>query len=230
MASVHDEHRVRVRKEFLSRGFNDSTPEHKILEMLLFYSIPRRDTNELAHKLIDHFGSFSNLLEADAASIMEIDGVGEYTAALIKLILPIVRVYQNQKKEIDPGFDNMAELHDYFVKKYIGITKEMFSVMCFDASGRMCGFDFLSSGDVAAVGVTSRMVLEVVLRHNARCVIICHNHPGGYALPSSADIELTSQVINALKAIDVALTDHIILCTDDYVSMAESELYKYLFK
>ena len=228
MSSVHDKHRQRVRKEFLARGFDESTPEHKILEMLLFYSIPRKDTNELAHNLIDRFGSLSNLLEAETKTLMEVDGVGENTAALIKLILPIAKVYQNQKKNRNSSFGSMDEIGEYLTRKYIGFTKEMFSVMCFDNMGKMCGFDFLSSGDISSVGVTSRMVLEKVLNHNATNAIICHNHPGGSAMPSSEDLELTGQIAAALKSISVRLVDHIIICGNDYVSFRQSTQYKHM--
>ncbi len=230
MAGVHDEHRQRVRKEFLARGFNENTPEHKVLEMLLFYSIPRKDTNELAHQLIDYFGSFSALLEATPEEIMKVKGVGENTVALIKLMLPVLMLYQNQKLNPVDRYDNMNEICNYFMKKYLGITKEQFSVMCFDSSGRQCGFDFLSSGDVSSVGITSRMVVETVIKNNATSIIIAHNHPGGNALPSADDIHVTEKIANALKHINVKLADHIIICDDDYVSLEQSQKYKYLFE
>jgi len=230
MGSVHDKHRERVRKEFLARGFNENTPEHKVLEMLLFYSIPRVDTNELAHILIKRFGSFSALLEAKPEEIMKVKGVGENTTALIKLMLPIIALYQNQKLKPVDRYDDMNEISNYLMKKYIGFTKEIFSVMSFDSSGRLCGFDYLSSGDVASVGISSRMVAETVIKNNATSIIIAHNHPGGNALPSADDIHVTEKIANALKHINVNLIDHIILCDDDYVSLEQSVQYKYLFE
>lgn len=230
MAGIHDKHRERVRKEFLSRGFNENTPVHKILEMLLFYSIPRKDTNELAHKLINHFGSYSALLEADASELMKVDGVGENTAALIKLILPLAGAYERQKAAKNKKFDNTDQIYEYLRKRYYGITNEAFSVLSFDSAGRISGFDFLSSGDVASVGVTSRMVMETVLKHKASSVIIAHNHPGGVLLPSKDDVTVTQMLINALSQVNIRITDHLIICDDDYISFNQSANLKYLFE
>lgn len=229
MSTVHDKHRERVRKEFLERGFADNTPEHKILEMLLFYSIPRKDTNEIAHLLINRFGSLSNLLEADASEIMKVKGVGENTAALIKLILPLIRAYENNKPSSDISIYCMDEVGDFIFRKYFGQTNEIFSIACFDGKGELCGFDFLSSGDVASVGITSRMVIEKVLIRKGIYVVMAHNHPNGFALPSDQDLELTRMIANALNHINVKLVDHIIVGSDDYVSLKQSDSYKSLF-
>ena len=230
MAGIHDHHRERVRKEFLTRGFNENTPEHKLLEMLLFYSIPRKDTNELAHILINRFGSFAALLEADTSELLEINGIGENTAALIKLILPLAGAYERQKAAKNKKFNNTDEVYDYIRRKYYGITKETFSVLSFDSSGRITGFDFLSSGDVSSVGITSRMVMETVLKRKAVTVIIAHNHPGDSLLPSSSDIAVTEMLINALAQVNIRLIDHLIICDNDYVSFNQSSNLQYMFK
>lgn len=229
MAGIHDKHRERVRKEFLKRGFNENTPDHKILEMLLFYAIPRKDTNELAHILINHFGSLTAVLEADINELMKINGVGENAAALIKLILPIAGAYERSKLTKNTKFRNMDEIFEYFRKKYYGITNETFSILSFDAAGKVCGFDFLSSGDVAAVGITTRMVIETVIRHKATSAIIAHNHPQGSLLPSADDVIATEKISNAFKQINVLLVDHLIICDNDYVSLSVSKDYKHFF-
>ena len=229
MSGIHDKHRERVRKEFLSRGFNENTPDHKILEMLLFYAIPRRDTNELAHILINRFGSIAAVLEADVSELMEINGIGENAAALLKLILSLAGAYERSKLVKNKKFRNMDEVYEYFRKKYYGISKETFSILSFDATGRVCGFDFLSSGDVTAVGITTRMVMETILRHKATSAIIAHNHPYGSLLPSADDISATDRISNALKQINVLLIDHLIICDNDYVSLGESKNYQHFF-
>ena len=94
-ANPHEKHRQRVRKEFLENGFSDATPPHKILEMLLFYSIPRKDTNEIAHALLNRFGSISGVVDATPTELMSIDGIGESSVALIKLLIPIFRQYKS---------------------------------------------------------------------------------------------------------------------------------------
>lgn len=225
MENPHKEHRDRVRKEFLSRGFDQDTPKHKILEMLLFYCIPRKDTNILAHKLLERFGSFSGIFEADVNELMEIDGIGESAAAFLKLMLPIIRTYATEKRQKPNKVKSMDEIGDMLMEKYIGIKNEVFSIMSFNSKGEVCGFDFLSSGDVASVGITSRMVVETALKRNAVGLVLCHNHPGGVAMPSSSDLSVTQMIGDVLKQININFIDHIIVCDDDYVSLRLSKNY-----
>ncbi len=226
----HKEHRLRVRNEFLANGFSDSTPPHKILEMLLFYSIPRKDTNEIAHALLNRFGSLPAILEASSSELMTVDGIGENSAALIKLMLPIFRRYENSKSYKGKEFHSMDEICEIIQKKYIGFSNEVFAVTSFDSKGRITAFDILNQGDSAAVGITTRSVVEKVLERKAACAVISHNHPNGNALPSPADVETTKRILLALSHINIKLLDHVILCDDDYVSMAQSSQYQYIFK
>lgn len=230
MENPHKEHRDRVRKEFLSRGFDGETPKHKILEMLLFYAIPRKDTNILAHKLLEHFGSFSGIFEADVNELMKIDGIGESAAAFLKLMLPVIRTYVTEKRQKPNKVKSMDEIGDMLMEKYIGIKNEVFSIMSFNSKGEVCGFDFLSSGDVASVGITSRMVVETALKRNAVGLVLCHNHPGGVATPSTADLNVTRMINDVLKQININFIDHIIVCDDDYVSLRLSSNYSMYFE
>ena len=229
MENPHKEHRDRVRKEFLSRGFDQDTPKHKILEMLLFYCIPRKDTNILAHKLLDRFGSFSAIFEADTDELMEIEGIGENAAAFLKLMLPVIRTYATEKRRKPNKVKSMDEIGDMLMGKYIGLKNEVFSITSFNNKGEVCGFDFLSSGDVASVGITSRMVVETALKRNAVGLVLCHNHPGGVATPSVADLNVTRMINDVLKQININFIDHIIVCDDDYVSLRLSENYTMYF-
>lgn len=229
MENPHKEHRDRVRKEFLSRGFDQDTPKHKILEMLLFYCIPRKDTNILAHKLLDRFGSFSAIFEADTDELMEIEGIGENAAAFLKLMLPVIRTYATEKRRKPNKVKSMDEIGDMLMGKYIGLKNEVFSITSFNNKGEVCGFDFLSSGDIASVGITSRMVVETALKRNAVGLVLCHNHPGGVATPSVADLNVTRMINDVLKQININFIDHIIVCDDDYVSLRLSENYTMYF-
>lgn len=226
---IHAEHRNRVRNEILTNGIGEGTPLHKIVEALMFYSIPRKDTNEMAHLLCEKFGSLSDLLEANPNELKEIDGVGDNTVALFKLIMAASKRYYTEKTSKKDKFENMSEIHEYLKVKYLDQTKEMFGVMSFDSGGRFINFEFLSSGDVAAVGISSRMVMEKVINNKATSVILVHNHPGGNALPSEDDLTATKMIANALRSINVYLLDHLILCDGDYVSLAQSRDYKHIF-
>lgn len=223
---LHKEHRKRVRKEFIEHGFSDSTPPHKILELLLFYSIPRKDTNEIAHRLLNEFGSFSGILEADISDLMKVKGIGESSAVLIKLILPILRRYQCEKTAPTEKFENMDQICDYVIKKHFGYKSEIFMVTSFDNEGQLIACDKVGEGDVSSVGVSIREVVQVVLKRNSACVVLSHNHTSGLALPSKADIEMTQSLKTTLQQMGVKLLDHIIVVDNDCVSMLQSRNYR----
>ncbi len=227
--SIHSGHRERVRQDFLKNGFSETTPPHKIIEMLLFYSIPRRDTNETAHELLNRFGSISGILDAPVEQLTEVPGVNSNTAALIKLILPIARIYRNDKCAGVEKFGNMDEICAYLMNKYFGYNKEVFSVTSLSAGGKLIGYDILSEGNVSEVNISTREIIETVLKRRAACIVIAHNHPDGVALPSKEDIAVTETVNSALSHINVKLLDHIVIAGDDYVSMAQSKCFKYIF-
>lgn len=225
----HIGHRERVRREFLENGFSETTPPHKILEFLLFHSIPRRDTNEIAHELIDTFGSISGVLDASNEELLKVKGITENSVALIKLILPIASIYRSQKAKPETVFNSFDAIGRYLSEKYLSFNKEVLSITSFNSKGQIISFDILSEGDTSAVELSTRKLVETVLKRNPTCVIIAHNHPGGNALPSKADIELTEKCYEILKSINIKLLDHMILVSGDYISMAQSRDFKYIF-
>ena len=227
---IHDGHRKRLKEEFAISGFNSDTPPHKILEMLLFYSIPRIDTNELAHELINNFGSLSAVIDAKPQDIMKIKGAGESTATLFKFIRFISNYYVNEKRKDVKKFGSPFEICDYLLDKYIGFDKEVVSVISLDNLGGFLGFDIIGEGDITSVGISLRKIIEVAFKRNAVAIILAHNHPHGEAVPSAADLETTLKIAEALKNINVSLTDHIILSDGDYISFRLSEMYCDIFK
>jgi len=227
--NLHDDHRERVRNEFLAHGFDDSTPLHKVLEMLLFYSIPRKDTNELAHELANRFGSLEGVLEASPEELKKIKGIGDNTVAFLKFLIFITGKYRSEKQIENKRFATMAAVADYLYGKYLGCKKEMFAVTTFNGKGEILAFDVINKGDVSSVGFSVREVIEVVLKRNAVAVMLYHNHPGGQATPSNEDLLETVKIFDALAHIDVALLDHIVVTEGDYVSMRQSAKYKNIF-
>lgn len=227
--NIHSGHRERVKRDFLENGFNETTPPHKIIEMLLFYSIPRKDTNETAHELLNRFGSVSGILDASVEQLTEVAGVNINTAALIKLIIPIARIYKSDKSTAAEKFESIDGLCDYLMNKYFGYDREVFTVLSLTAGGKLIGCDVLSEGNISEVNISTREVIETVLKRRAACAVIAHNHPDGVALPSREDIDVTETVKNALSHINVKLLDHIVIAGDDYVSMAQSKCFKYIF-
>lgn len=225
-------HRERVREEFLANSFNDSTPDHKILEMLLFYSIPRKNTNVIAHDLLDRFGSLSAVFEADITELKKIDGVGENTAIFLKLMVHVTKRYLTEKKitKKSARTTDISNFYEYITLQYFGKTTEFFMMTSFDVKGKLTGTDIIAEGDNSEVKISIRTVIANALRREAAYVVISHNHPKGFAVPSAADAESTGKINEALKSIKVDLMDHIIVTDDDYVSMRQSQAYTHLFK
>ena len=227
---IHDGHRERFRDEFRDGNFNEKTPPHKVLEALLFYSIPRVDTNDIAHELINKFGSFEAVFEASEKELMSVKGVGENTAIFIKLIsISVKRVFENRHREIK-CYTSLTDACDMILEKYFGVDHEMVSVLCIEASGKFAGYHVVGEGDISSVGISIRTILEAVIESNASTVILAHNHPHGTCVPSSADLEATKQIYKTLRDINVVLLDHIIIANNDYVSLKCSSQFKDCFK
>ena len=227
--SVHSGHRDRVRDEFLFKGISESTPPHKVVEYILFHSIPQKDTNETAHALLERFGSISGILDAPAEQLMQVKGISKVSVSLLKLILPVARIYSSEKNSADKVLKDIDDISQYLLGKYFGYDKEVFSMLSLNASGKVLGYDVLSSGNVSEVTVSVRDIVEVVLKRRAVCVAIAHNPPGGVALPSEEDIKITELIDRTLKNINAKLLDHVIIAGDDYVSMAQSRCFDYIF-
>lgn len=227
--SIHDGHRERMRKEIMNNGFNESTPPHKILEFLLFYCISRKDTNPIAHDLINRFGSLAAVLDAPVEELAKVNGMSERSALLIKSIMPIARRYVIEKSSEIPSFNALDELGEFAVKQYIGITNERTGLISLDGKGKFLGFDFLAEGDINSVGLSFRDIITRLLKRDAVAAALVHNHPSGIAIPSAKDAAITEELALTLKSVGICLVDHIIVGTADFVSMAQSREYSRIF-
>lgn len=219
--SVHSGHRERMRARFLEEGLDHFT-DIQVLEMLLFYSIPRRDTNPIAHALLEHFGSLSQTLEAPVAELVKVEGVSENTAVFLKYVTQVGRYYQTDRVsriKVLPTLDSCAEyLRPFFLNRDV----EMVYLLCLDAKCRVLCCKKMAEGNINSTGISIRKVVELALNSNATSVVLAHNHPGGLAIPSNEDIVTTGQIAAALRAVDVKLVDHIVVADDDYVSLIQS--------
>jgi len=228
--NVHSGHRQRLKDEFLSGGFGENTPDHKWLELLLFYCIVQKDTNELAHRLIDKFGSLCGVFEAPAEELLKYPGITESNIALLKMVIPIARKCAIEKSNDLLKISNPDNVGHYLVSKYYGLSNERFSIVCVNQIGKIIDFKFLSDGDISTVGLSTRDLIKYVLEKNCYCAVIAHNHPNGFALPSKSDIDSTIKVRNVLASVNVKLLDHIIISGKDFVSLAQSKEYYDIFK
>lgn len=226
--NIHADHRERVRQRFINGGL-DSFPDHNVLEFLLFYSIPRKDTNELAHLLLDTFGSLSAVFDAPYEELIKVKGVGDSTATLIRLIPDLFKRYSKDKVENDVYFSEPEKLNEYICSLFIGDTVEKIKLLCFNSTGRLMNCCDVSKGTKNRAGIDNRTLLEAAFRNNASHVILAHNHPLGFANPSRADINMTTSAYNAFNSVGIRLLDHYIVSANGSFSMAAHPKYTELF-
>ena len=178
--NVHDGHRKRLRQRYLTQGLEGFQP-HEALELLLFYAIPRRDTNLLAHQLINRFGSLEAVLSAAPQELAQVEGVGESAAVLVSLLKPVTALASRSREKKPPRLENLQSLMDYCRALPFPPGQETFYLICMDAQWRVVHTEALFSGTINMVGVHSRIIVETALRHHACYAAVTHNHPSGAA-------------------------------------------------
>lgn len=225
----HTGHRKRMREEVMRQNNFDALEDHRLLELLLFGAIPRKDTNPIAHALIKEFGSIAGVLDAEVGDLAAVEGMTQNAAILIKTVMPLARFYIKSKFEEGHSFANIDELGNYLIKKHMGHKNETFIVTCLDAAGKLIASEIVNVGVVDSVDVRLRDVVACIFKHNSPCVVISHNHNGANALPSEADIEMTIELNRALAQLNIRLLDHVIVAGDDYVSLRQSSKYTAIF-
>ena len=221
MSNFHEGHRQRLKKRFMEHGL-DSFDDHHVLEILLFFSVPRRDTNQLAHQLINYFGSLENVFEAPADELSKVPGIGEASITLLKLIPEVSRRYIIDKSKRDLFLDSSKKAGDYLVPRYMYERDEVVYIICLDSKSKVLCCKELFRGIPNSTEISIRKIAELALAKNATRVILSHNHTSGIALPSIEDELTTKRVKSALNAMGIILADHIIVADDDFVSMADS--------
>lgn len=223
--SVHDGHRARLRERFLKEGL-DSFDEHQVLEMLLFYCVPRKDTNELAHNLIKRFGSLASVLEAPVSELEAVPEIGEKSAVFLSFAAAFSRYYMISRSNA-PGkcLMSVEAWSECLMPYFLGKTNETVYLLCLDAKGKQLVCKMINEGSVNTAGVQVRKLVEVALNSNASFAVLAHNHPSGVAIPSGDDVATTKTVATALRAVDVLLLDHLIFAENDSISLAQSGYY-----
>ena len=221
--NIHSGHRERLRQKFLTHGL-DAISDINVLELLLFYAIPRQDTNPIAHRLLDAFDSLPGVFDASTEDLMKEGGLTENAAALIKLTTAVARRQQICRANMEHILNSTQKCGDYLVPYFLGATEEMVYLLALDAKCKVLGCTRLFTGTINSANLSVRSVVEYALRVKASSVVLAHNHTSGIAVPSQEDIRTTEVVIKALNMVDVLLADHIVVADEDYVSMAESGL------
>lgn len=218
---LHDGHRKRLKAQFLAHG--EDFHEHQLLELLLFYAVPQGDVNELAHALLEQFGSLSGVLDALPEALEQIPGVGEHTAVLLKLIPRLAGRYLEATTTPGTVLASSQAAQGYLLPRFRQeVRNESVYLVCLDGKHKVLGCHKLGEGSVNAADVTSRKVVETALIHNATAVILAHNHLSGLAFPSDADLLTTRKLWEVLGNVGVELLDHLIFAGEDMVSLRDS--------
>jgi len=217
--SIHDGHRERLKKRFYEYGL-DSFTDVNVLELLLFFSIPRRDTNETAHRLIKEFGSLDAVFRASVRELECVEGVGFNSALLITFIAQLIKKIEVSKTAEIKKIMNGKDAGNYFVPRFKNEPDEILYLLCLNANREIISCTEMARGSVRAVELNVRRVMETALKQKAVSVIIAHNHPGGQVNPSIEDDVMTKKMFRALAPLGIVLEDHIVVAGDRYFSFA----------
>lgn len=223
--SIHKGHRQRVRDRFAKEGLDGFEP-HQLLELLLFYCIPRKDTNEIAHNLLAKFGTFHQVLDAPLRELEQVEGMGKNAALFLSLVRETNRFYQINCNVDKKALHTIEECGQYLAAFFEGQKNETVYLLCLDAKCMVLSCRKVAEGGLHSVGVPIRKIVDVAMSTNATSVVLAHNHPSGLAVPSAEDINTTIKVAKALSLVDVVLNDHVVVADGEYISFARSGIYR----
>ncbi|NLN59294.1 MAG: DNA repair protein RadC [Deltaproteobacteria bacterium] len=213
-------HRQRLKGKYLSTA-PGTLQDYEILELLLSYSIPRKDVKPLAKALLLRFSSLKGIMDAPGEELMEVPGIGSHTAVLIRLVRELGTRYLKEKVREKTQISCTTELIQFCNAALGGLKDERFCVIYLNAQNRMIDMDVIEEGIVNQAIVYPRKVLESALKRKASAIILVHNHPSGQVKPSDADIRLTHTIREAAKALDILVHDHLIVGENRFFSFRE---------
>ncbi|WP_022818884.1 RadC family protein [Fusobacterium russii] len=223
--NVYNGHRKRIREKYLKTSIQ-TLFDYEILELLLSYAIPRKDTKDLAKILLKKFGNIEKILNSKKEELEKIDGLGEVSITFLKLIgeLPGI-LYENKLKNNDVTTIKNKENLLKFLRSKIAYEKiEKFYVLYLSNSNELIAYEEKSSGTLDKSAVYPREIYKDVIKYNAKAIILAHNHPSGNIKPSKNDMDITKEISEGLKNFDALLLEHIIITENSYFSFLEEGL------
>ena len=221
-AGLHEGHRQRMRARLKTDGAA-SLADHEALEVLLFYAFSQKNTNDLAHELLRTFVNLNGVLDASMEALKTVDGIGDSSAMLIKIVADMVRRYkQGEMSKPSQVIRSSEAAGAILLPKFINCRSEVLYMLCLDAAMRVIDCRQISQGSTTFVSVNFRQIVHTALGLNASYVILAHNHTAGIALPSPEDRAVTQRIKELLAEVDVTLADHLVVAEDDFVSLADS--------
>jgi DNA repair protein RadC len=216
-------HRQRLRDRFNSSGFG-AFEDHEVLELLLTYAIPRKDVKPIARALLDRFGSLSNVLDAKLNELSSVSGIGETGATLLHMMPSLSKRYLRDRWGHKPRLVTREDITRFAVDILASENNEVFLLLALTHENHLIRSVRLHEGSLTSAPVYPRLVVEAALRHHAAKVIFAHNHPGGAAKPSEADIKIHKKLCFVLEAISIPVLDHIIVAGPCTFSLAVAGL------
>lgn len=225
--NVHEGHRERMRNKYVNKGI-EVFEQHEILEMLLFYAIPRKNTNDIAHRLLEACGSLSAVFDAPIDILIQ-QGLSYNAAVLLHMIPDLSRAYQSDKFDNEEKIITDENIGKKMVHLFAGKNEECVYAFFLDAKGKEKYSGIISKGDASSAPLFSKDIVSIAARCKAVTVIIAHNHPSGVAFPSRADLEATADIADALDTIGIHLADHIIVADRDYISLSSTPPFSRMF-
>ena len=226
---IHKGHRQRMRAR-IEHGGIDGLQDHEVLEYMLYSFVPRRDTNEIAHRLIDTFGSLARVFNCDAKHLAQISGMTENAALFLSSMPDIIRKYINGGND-RICLSSRGEARDYLCKLFVGLEEERVYAVALDTQDNVLACELIAKGSRAQVDLKATQIADFAKKHKAVNVLIAHNHPSGSAFPSSDDISLTREICALLRMMDFNLEDHYIFnAKGDHYSFEEEGFIQYMHK
>jgi len=216
----HDGHRVRLRERFLKTG-GQGLADYEVIELLLTFAIPRRNTKPIAKELFRRFKNIQGILEAPREELMKVPGVGQNAAFLIKFFLEASSYYLRERIKKREYLHSAKDVHEYLQVSMMSLKHEVFKVIFLNAKNEIISVEDLHEGTLNQSLVYPRKIIEKALHYNASGLIFVHNHPSGHAKPSPQDHEITRNLVFASRMMDIEVFDHIIIGHGDYYSFAE---------
>lgn len=217
----HKGHRQRMRERVQSYGL-DSLAEHEALEYVLYLTNAQKDTNGIAHDLIDRFGDFAAVLEASEEELCTVEGVGPSTARMLHLLPQISRYYGRSRTSTTRCINTTEQMGSYLMAKFAWSDYERAMLVSLDSRKRVRAAVWLREGTSDRVSLDIKNVVAAAIKGGTDAVVLCHNHPNGVALPSLEDMDATGSIARALGLVNVHLLDHFILTDTEYFSMRDA--------
>ena len=215
-------HRQRLRERFLKTGFAGFR-DYEALELMLFYSLPRRDVKPIAKDLIKRFKSLRGVMDAPHDELVTVQGISEAAATFLRMLKETAGLYLLDKlKSEDAVISSTGALLDYCHTVMSGLRDEQFRVIYLNSRNRVIGDEVIQEGTVNQSVVYPRKVMERALRQGATALIFVHNHPGGSSKPSREDELITRELVDVARGLDIAVHDHLIVSSEGYYSFRES--------